>query len=88
MSPSKYEVCLWLVITLSAHLSGRPQQVEGEITGFIHCLWSRNFRPILDLYMKNVVRDPGYRFRGQDWIPGLTRFSEKQWVWNGAHSAS
>jgi hypothetical protein len=23
-----------------------------------------------------------------DSIPGATRFSEKQWVWNGVHSAS
>jgi hypothetical protein len=22
------------------------------------------------------------------WIPGSTRFSEKQWVWNGVRSAS
>jgi hypothetical protein len=35
-----------------------------------------------------VVRVPGYRFRGPGSIPGATRFSEKQWVWNGVHSAS
>jgi hypothetical protein len=35
-----------------------------------------------------VVRVPGYRSRGPDSIPGATRFSEKQWVWNGVHSAS
>jgi hypothetical protein len=35
-----------------------------------------------------VVRVPGYRSRGQGSISGATRFSEKQWVWNGAHSAS
>jgi hypothetical protein len=28
-----------------------------------------------------VVRGPGS-------VPGATRFSEKQWVWNGVHSAS
>jgi hypothetical protein len=35
-----------------------------------------------------VVRVPGYRSRGLGSIPGTTRFSEKQWVWNGVHSAS
>jgi hypothetical protein len=33
-----------------------------------------------------VVRVPGYRSGGLDSIPGATRFSEKQWVWNGVHS--
>jgi hypothetical protein len=35
-----------------------------------------------------VGRVPGYRSRGPDSIPGATRFSQKQWVWNGVHSAS
>jgi hypothetical protein len=35
-----------------------------------------------------VVRVPGYRFGGSGSIPGATNFSEKQWVWNGVHSAS
>jgi hypothetical protein len=35
-----------------------------------------------------VVRDPGDISRGPDSIPGATRFSEKQWVWNRVHSAS
>jgi hypothetical protein len=35
-----------------------------------------------------VVRVPGYRFRGPGSILRATRFSEKQWVWNGVHSAS
>jgi hypothetical protein len=35
-----------------------------------------------------VVRVPGYRYRSQGSIPSATRFSEKQWVWNGVHSAS
>jgi hypothetical protein len=35
-----------------------------------------------------VVRVLGYRSRDPDSIPGATRFSEKQWVWYGAHSAS
>jgi hypothetical protein len=35
-----------------------------------------------------VVRVPGYRSRGPGSIPGATWFSEKQWVWNGVHSAS
>jgi hypothetical protein len=34
------------------------------------------------------VRVPGYRSIGPGSIPGATRFSEKQWVWNGVHSAS
>jgi hypothetical protein len=35
-----------------------------------------------------VVRVPGYRSRGPGSIPGAVRFSEKQWAWNGVHSAS
>jgi hypothetical protein len=35
-----------------------------------------------------MVRVDGYRSRGQDSIPGATRFSEKYWVWNEVHSAS
>jgi hypothetical protein len=35
-----------------------------------------------------VIRVPGYRSRGPSSIPGATRYSEKQWVWNGVHSAS
>jgi hypothetical protein len=35
-----------------------------------------------------VIRVPGYRSRGKGSIPGATRFSEKQWVWNRVHSAS
>jgi hypothetical protein len=33
-----------------------------------------------------VVIVPGNRSRGLGSIPGLTRFSEKQWVRNGVHS--
>jgi hypothetical protein len=44
-------------------------------------------RPI-DRLCGLVVRVPGYRSRGPGSIPGTTRFSEKQWVWNGVHSAS
>jgi hypothetical protein len=35
-----------------------------------------------------VARVPGYRFRGPGSIPGVTKFSEKYWVWNVVHSAS
>jgi hypothetical protein len=35
-----------------------------------------------------VVRVPGYRSRGPGSIPGASRFSVKQWVWNAVHSAS
>jgi hypothetical protein len=35
-----------------------------------------------------VATAPGYRSIGPGSIPGATRFSEKQWVWNGVHSAS
>jgi hypothetical protein len=30
----------------------------------------------------------GYKSRRPGSIPSATRFSEKQWVWNGVHSAS
>jgi hypothetical protein len=32
-----------------------------------------------------MVKVPGYRSRCPGSIPGATRFSEKQWVWNGVH---
>jgi hypothetical protein len=35
-----------------------------------------------------VVRVPGYRPIDPGSIPVTTRFPEKQWVWNGVHSAS
>jgi hypothetical protein len=35
-----------------------------------------------------VVRLPGYKSRGPGFIPGATRFSEKQWVSNEVHPAS
>jgi hypothetical protein len=33
-----------------------------------------------------VVRVPGYRSRSPGSILGITRFSEKYWVWNGVHT--
>jgi hypothetical protein len=35
-----------------------------------------------------VVRVSGYRSRGRGSISSAIRFSEKEWVWNGVHSAS
>jgi hypothetical protein len=35
-----------------------------------------------------LVRVPGYRSRVPGSIPGATRFSHKQWVWNAVHSSS
>jgi hypothetical protein len=35
-----------------------------------------------------VVRVPLYRSRGPGSIPGTTRFSEMQWVWNGVQTVS
>jgi hypothetical protein len=35
-----------------------------------------------------VDRVPDYSSRGPGSIPGTTRFSEKEWVWNWVHSAS
>jgi hypothetical protein len=35
-----------------------------------------------------AVRVHSYRSRGPGSFLSATRFSEKQWVWNGAHSAS
>jgi hypothetical protein len=43
---------------------------------------------LLDRLCGLVVRVPGYRSRGPGSIPCATRFSEKEWVWNGVHSAS
>jgi hypothetical protein len=35
-----------------------------------------------------LIRVPGYRSRGPGSIPRATTFSEKEWVWDGVHSAS
>jgi hypothetical protein len=35
-----------------------------------------------------VIRVPDYRSSGLGSIPGTTRYFEKQFVWNGVHSAS
>jgi hypothetical protein len=35
-----------------------------------------------------VVRAPNCRYRGPGFDPGATSFSEKLWLWNGAHSVS
>jgi hypothetical protein len=35
-----------------------------------------------------AVRVPSYRSGSPGSIAGATRFSEKQWVWNGVHSSS
>jgi hypothetical protein len=34
-----------------------------------------------------VVRVHSYSSRGSGSIPGATRVSEKEWIWNGVHSA-
>jgi hypothetical protein len=41
-----------------------------------------------DRLCRVAVRALGYRSRGPGSIPAATRFPEKQWVWNGVHSAS
>jgi hypothetical protein len=41
----------------------------------------------LDRLCGLVARIPGYRSRGPGSIPEATGFSEKQWLWNGVHSA-
>jgi hypothetical protein len=43
---------------------------------------------IVDRLCGVVVRAPGYTSRGPVSIPSATRFSEKQWAWNGVHLAS
>jgi hypothetical protein len=47
-----------------------------------------NRRILIDQPCGVVVIVPGYRSRSPGSIPAVTRFSEKQWVWNGVHSAS
>jgi hypothetical protein len=39
-------------------------------------------------FMETASVVPGYRSRGLGSIPGATRLSETQWVWNVVHSAS
>jgi hypothetical protein len=53
-------------------------------TNWIYICYVEESKPPLCL----VVRVPKYRSRGPGSIPGSTRFSEKQLVWNGVHSAS
>jgi hypothetical protein len=61
-------------------LVGRIFQIQYELNfNVVYITYDR----LCDL----VVRVPGYRSRGPGSIPDTTRFSEKQWVWNGVHSA-
>jgi hypothetical protein len=48
----------------------------------------RGYTVRCDCLCDPVVSVPCYRSRGPGSISGATRFSEKQWVWNGVHSAS
>jgi hypothetical protein len=79
-----------------AGTTGQPQQHNFacdmlDRSGKTPTLWGTNSstRPLfmsLDRICDLIV--PGYRSRSPGSIPGATRFSEKQWVWNGVHSAS
>jgi hypothetical protein len=52
-------------------------------TEFIYVMYKK-----VDRLCGQVVRVPGYRSRGPGSNLCATRFSEKQWIWNGVHSAS
>jgi hypothetical protein len=47
-----------------------------------------NHPPLCDCLCGLVPIVLGYKSRDPCSIHGATRFSEKQWVWNGVHSAS
>jgi hypothetical protein len=46
------------------------------------------FKVMVECLCGLVVRVPGYRSKGPGLILGVTRLSDKQWVWNGVQSTS
>jgi hypothetical protein len=62
---------------------------NGDVLCF---LWGMNWIYVIQKKVDRlcwlVVRVLGYKSRGPFSIPGATRFSEKQRVWNGVHSTS
>jgi hypothetical protein len=79
--------------TLSDRLSGLVVRVPGYRTEMqcVFCEVRTEFIYVMkkkvDRLYGLVVRVPGYRSRGPGSIPGATRFSEKNWASNGAHSS-
>jgi hypothetical protein len=69
--------CKWLGI-LSSQL---------VVLNLVILLWVL-FHNILGCFFGLVVRVPGYRSRGLGSILGTAGLSEKQFFWNGVHSAS
>jgi hypothetical protein len=61
---------------------------KNEIVNFLRILLLSFLSDHLETMSASVVRVPGYRSRGLGSIPRATRCSEKEWVWNGVHSAS
>jgi hypothetical protein len=73
-----------------AHRRQRRNKKLGRCTFIIQVGTSRTYLLSFILLLSfetELVRVLGYRSGGPSSIPGTTR-KEKQWVWNGVHSAS
>jgi hypothetical protein len=58
--------------------------MENEFTRFYEVL---NLIDFISLFFRIIVKAPGYWSRGPVSIPGAIRLPDKQWLWNGVHSA-
>jgi hypothetical protein len=63
-----------------------PVHLDGLVFNYAQVLLHQMEKT--DRFCGLVVRVSSYRSTGPGSIPGATKFSEKYWVWNGAHSAS
>jgi hypothetical protein len=75
----KLYVCMHLGCVLAA------AELATEATGTKGRLFTTE---AIYVHLTETVCLLGYRSRRPGSIPGATRFSEKQWVWKGIHSAS
>jgi hypothetical protein len=73
---------------ISADVTVALQDIDYNIISLKQVTGKHPIQKDIDRLCGQVVRVLGYRFRSPGSIPGATRFSEKQWAWNGVHSAS
>jgi hypothetical protein len=74
---------LWASLNLTAELKNKLFNAELRVNVIKQSTWG-----FCDRLCGLVVRVSGYRSRDSGFNSGASRFSEKQWVWNGVHSAS
>jgi hypothetical protein len=86
-SHNLYRCVVIVIIAININITVRIAQVY-RTSNKNGCSNYHGISLLSDRLCDLAVSVPGYRSRGPGSIPGATRFSEKQWVWNGVHSAS